>query len=1333
MTSPIPPPFSMPSPSQTFSVPSTSEPVNTFFVQRETKARTILLQSLPEDHMANFHHLDDARDIWLTVKARFGGNDESKKMRKSMLKQEFSEFRVSESEGLHKGYDREACCWILKQDHEGEDEEKGMAQVYGMIVGNDDDAAGDASGDVSDDCANLLYGLSSQVKLEESKARSKFGLGFRETFGSDEVFDPSAPSIFDTTPEGVEGKNLYDRFVKAVGMHAVPLPIYLNIHASSPTKPDLIYTRYYANIPSFVPRAAYVPASSRNPPASISAGSAFPAGSRNRPASVSVGRPFSADNPHKNKDLGIVDSGCSRSMTGNKEKLDDFVKIIGGTVTFGGGDGKITGKGTIRTSQLNFENGIKRDYSNARTPQQNGVAERKNRTLIEAARTMLADSNFPTMFWTEAVSTACYVLNKVLVTHPHNKTPYELLSGKVPNISHLKPFGCHVTILNTSDHLGKFEGKTDEGFIVGAWVKSGCGYLTLTIWTDSLGYTRFKSNQPASTQDPHIHAGTQDDSDSECDEQVIVVPSFPSNRFQVLRFMKLLTCGGVILTYAKKLAGFKDKDMELRYSENISTGTAEPFPTVIEPVHADETSLPPGHSLGSSDTFSRFSLSFDLQIPNPQLQRWGHIQPSSTGLVDDIIFWSTKKAWCDKFEVLMKREFEMSVMGELTFFLGLQVKQKPDGIFISQDKSRIRFTHYLTASRHDFMLKCVHAYSDRICGSMVIESTMVDVVLGRRLMSHGSVKSTIVVYFFMKPDNVAAANCYGQEPMSLILTFSLPQMWKWKHLGGSFHTTPPRSTQVPPVGPTLGGAEDLATLTALSSLVSELVQKADVCLDVIVDVSPGTDIPPSPPLPTDMSAGVSSGVSTSLKSLVLQCVLHLNSFITVRDARMGKGVAVEEPTLTHDKTFKQLEEERLDAAWDIILARLQVNLDLSSTIFGVEFTDDDFAARMVELVNTRRKELAEQWAKEQRESPMTPSQLRQYMRTYVKNQGPAIISMEEKAQNASLLKKVEYQMKRLGRKGVHTCQSSIPIKEGDPKAEHKVCIKYASDADSAFDNNTPVNLYPVVDWELLPTGLGSINTFYRLDNSRNYFTRLGKVFVGVVCSLGDLKTVVDSIYISLWERSILLLNLSKDARFIAGRKFVHGHSGGNDNLYIAVHVLKVAAFWCSFCHNLYVAANKKGTPFSAIFRFSIIKYGVGFKMLLFNPLEFSKKDLSRNLKYVVPTGRVKVPAGRYVVPTGKDNVIVSAGRSKVIPAGRTILVLNGNNRKKTGRDPKGNIMILPPVSVEEHIAVQRETKARTILLQSLHEDHMADFHHLDDARDIWLAVKAKELEEFVKS
>ncbi|GJU68719.1 putative ribonuclease H-like domain-containing protein [Tanacetum coccineum] len=116
--------------------------------------------------------------------------------------------------------------------------------------------------------------------------------------------------------------------------------------------------------------------------------------------------------------------------------------------------------------------GIKREYSNARTPQQNGVAERKNMTLIEAARTMLADSFLPNTFWAEAVSTACYVLNRVLVTKPHNKTPYELLTGKLPIISYIRPFGCHVTILNTIDHLGKFAGKSDEGFLVGYSLQS---------------------------------------------------------------------------------------------------------------------------------------------------------------------------------------------------------------------------------------------------------------------------------------------------------------------------------------------------------------------------------------------------------------------------------------------------------------------------------------------------------------------------------------------------------------------------------------------------------------------------------------------------------------------------------------------------------------------------------------------------------------------------------------------------------------------------------------------------------------------------------------------
>ncbi|GJX21292.1 putative ribonuclease H-like domain-containing protein [Tanacetum coccineum] len=119
--------------------------------------------------------------------------------------------------------------------------------------------------------------------------------------------------------------------------------------------------------------------------------------------------------------------------------------------------------------------GINREYSNARTPQQNGVAERNNRTLIKAARTMLADLLLPIPFWDEAVNNACYVQNRVLVTKPHNKTPYELLIGRPPIISFMRPFGYPVSILNTLDHLGKFNEKANEGVLVGYSISISAG------------------------------------------------------------------------------------------------------------------------------------------------------------------------------------------------------------------------------------------------------------------------------------------------------------------------------------------------------------------------------------------------------------------------------------------------------------------------------------------------------------------------------------------------------------------------------------------------------------------------------------------------------------------------------------------------------------------------------------------------------------------------------------------------------------------------------------------------------------------------------------------
>nr|GEX59816.1 hypothetical protein [Tanacetum cinerariifolium] len=106
--------------------------------------------------------------------------------------------------------------------------------------------------------------------------------------------------------------------------------------------------------------------------------------------------------------------------------------------------------------------GIRREFSNARTPRQNRVAKRRNRTLIEAGRTMLADAKLPVTFWAEAVNTACYVQNMMLVNKSQNRTPYELFNSRTSAIGFLRPFGCHVMILNTLDHLGKFDAKGDE-------------------------------------------------------------------------------------------------------------------------------------------------------------------------------------------------------------------------------------------------------------------------------------------------------------------------------------------------------------------------------------------------------------------------------------------------------------------------------------------------------------------------------------------------------------------------------------------------------------------------------------------------------------------------------------------------------------------------------------------------------------------------------------------------------------------------------------------------------------------------------------------------------
>ncbi|GJS91086.1 putative ribonuclease H-like domain-containing protein [Tanacetum coccineum] len=217
--------------------------------------------------------------------------------------------------------------------------------------------------------------------------------------------------------------------------------------------------------------------------------------------------------------------------------------------------------------------GIKREFSVARTPQQNGVAERKNRTLIEAARTMLADSLLPTTFWAEAVNTACYVQNRVLVTKPHNKTPYELLRGKLDRRKHMI---IYIT------------------------------YLLQTMLSNSHSFLMFS-------------------------EKMIRMLSVPNKGDEINREV-----------------GVEANINNYGYLHERSITFPIPDSTRIFPQKTRYWRL-------------KFSILKDMEVDQDYCLKQSRSE-------------------------MMYKRFQMSSIGELTFFLGLQVQQKDDGIFISQDK-----------------------------------------------------------------------------------------------------------------------------------------------------------------------------------------------------------------------------------------------------------------------------------------------------------------------------------------------------------------------------------------------------------------------------------------------------------------------------------------------------------------------------------------------------------------------------------------------------------------------------------------------------------------------
>ncbi|GJT96364.1 putative ribonuclease H-like domain-containing protein [Tanacetum coccineum] len=516
-------------------------------------------------------------------------------------------------------------------------------------------------------------------------------------------------------------------------------------------------------------------------------------------------------------------------------------------------------------SEFCEKKGIKREFSVARAPQQNGVTERRNRTPIEAARTMLADYKLPTTFYAETFNTACYVQNRVLVVKSYNKTPYELFRGRTPALSFMRPFGCHVTILITFDHLGKFDGKSGEGFFIGYSLNSKAfkAYNIRTRKVEENLHVRFLKDKPIITG-----AGPKwlfdIDVQTESINYVLVVAGTNSNDSEGTKesigashsskeigscqdcILMPLWKDGILFDSSSKNAsndepqpsndnGKKDDNSEIDNQKRPEKISSTPNTRIhkdhsLAQVIGDiQSSVQTRRMINEqgfiSDVYKGKShedlhnclfacfLSQEEPKKRGQIDKTLFIKKIKGDILlvqvylDDIIFGSTKKVLCTQFEKLMHKKFQICSMGELTFFLGLQVTQKDDGIFISQDKSMIGSLMYLTTSRPDIMFvvyacarfqvtpKVSHLHAvKRIfrylkgqpkLGVWYLRDSPFDLedfldndytgasldrtstaggcqFLGKRLISWQCKKQTVVANSTTKVEYVAAANCWGQ-------------------------------------------------------------------------------------------------------------------------------------------------------------------------------------------------------------------------------------------------------------------------------------------------------------------------------------------------------------------------------------------------------------------------------------------------------------------------------------------------------------------------------------------------------------------------------------------
>nr|GEV38624.1 hypothetical protein [Tanacetum cinerariifolium] len=383
--------------------------------------------------------------------------------------------------------------------------------------------------------------------------------------------------------------------------------------------------------------------------------------------------------------------------------------------------------------------GITHETSAAKTPQQNGVVERRNRTLVEAARTMLIFSHAPLFLWAEAIATVCYTQNRSIIHRHFNKTPYELIQGRKPDISYLHVFGALCYLKNDREDIGKLGAKGDISFFNGYSANSVTYRVynqrtkkimkTVNVTFDELSAMPFEQNSSR----PGLQSMTCGQISFELEltyDPSTISPQRPSERNLDIVFEPLHNeyLGGrpseaprAILA-APVIQNLQAPTASISFQDSASAPTnSSNTPVSSHNVNACSdgsyqdilgircTQRIHSVSNGRENCIFAWFIEIRRQAPRAwydELSTFLLQNGFSKGTIDltlftrcfdddilvvevyvyDIIFGSTNPRYATLFSDLMKSRFEMSMMGEMTFFLSLQVNQSPSGILINQSK-----------------------------------------------------------------------------------------------------------------------------------------------------------------------------------------------------------------------------------------------------------------------------------------------------------------------------------------------------------------------------------------------------------------------------------------------------------------------------------------------------------------------------------------------------------------------------------------------------------------------------------------------------------------------